>query len=118
MTLREGRGRRQMGEVDQHQTGGKFPILFPPDVSQTGVKGSMKQESIKQAWTERASREAFTVEGKEPKRRLLRLRCSEGSTGFLFPFTLSARPQSQGNVAGLGGLSRHVIGTRRRFSLC
>ena len=61
MVLREGRGRRQAEEVDQRQTGGEFPILFPPDVSQTGVKGSVKQECIPQAWTERASREAFTV---------------------------------------------------------
>ena len=59
--LREGRGRRQAEEVDQRQTGGEFPILFPPDVSQTGVKGSVKQECIPQAWTERASRETFTV---------------------------------------------------------
>lgn len=61
VVLREGRGRRQAEEVDQRQTGGEFPILFPPDVSQTGVKGSVKQECIPQAWTERASREAFTV---------------------------------------------------------
>ena len=61
MRLRGGCGRRQTEEIDQHQTGGEFPILFPSDVSQTGVKGSVKQECIHQVWTERASREAFTV---------------------------------------------------------
>ena len=108
MRLREGHGRRWIEEVDQHQTGGEFPILFSPDTSQPGVKGSVKHGHIYQVWTERASRKAFAFWPEEWKRGLQRLSNSEGISHFVFscyPFFL---PQSQENAAEVGGLGRHL----------